>query len=67
MNVRELIAFLQKQPPDLPVAFMCYSENCLLVEEDIKVAQLSVPRGDGWVPNLRPDKASQFYLLFPGN
>lgn len=66
MKVSELIKFLKKQPQDIDVAYVCYSENTMLEAEDIKVVQLSVDREDGWIPNSRPDKAQKPYLLFPG-
>lgn len=67
MTVREFIAYLSTQPQDLQVAYRCCSENCLLETKDISVEKLCVVRGDGWVPNARPDKDTQEYLLLPGN
>lgn len=67
MTVAELIAFLQTQPQDLPVAYRCYSEYCLLEVKDIEVKHLCPPRSDGWVANERPDKPTQDYLTLPGN
>ena len=67
MTVSELIAFLQTQPQNLPVAYRCYSENAALEACEIEVVELCEERADGWVPNKRPDKPSQQYLLFPGN
>jgi hypothetical protein len=67
MTVAELIEFLKTQPQDLPVAFKIYSENSLMDVGQIEVEELGMPRNDGWVPNKRPDKPSQKYLVFPGN
>lgn len=67
MTVSELIDFLHTQPQDLPVAYRCCSENCLLEAKDIKTDELCLDRGDGWVANKRPDRASRTYLVFPGN
>jgi hypothetical protein len=67
VTVRELIAFLQTQPQELPVAYKCYSEQVLLEQEDISVVRLCHPRPDGWIQNQRPDMPTTEYLLFPGN
>ncbi len=67
MKVYELIEFLKKQPQHLDVAYCCYSEAKILIENEIKVEELCVDRADGWVPNRRPDRATKQYLLFPGN
>ncbi len=67
MKVSDLIEFLQKQPKDMDVAYQCYSEQCLLEEKEIEIAELGVPRPDGWVHDKRDDKGTQLYLLFPGN
>ena len=67
MTVAELIAFLQTQPQDLPVAYRLYSEQCLVQTGDIRIAEACKPRKDGWVHNKRPDKATQLYLMLPGN
>jgi hypothetical protein len=67
MTVAELILFLQKQPQDLQVAFRLCSEQCLLTEEEIKIAEACVPRSDGWIQNRRADMPTQEYLMFPGN
>lgn len=67
MNVSELISFLQTQPKDLPVVYMCCSEHCTLDATDIKVENLCLPRSDGWVANARPDKPKIPYLVLPGN
>lgn len=67
MTVADLIKFLKKQPQDLPVARGLYSEQCLLVAEDIEVVELGLPRDDGWVHAKRSDRPSQKYLLFIGN
>lgn len=67
ITVKELIAFLQTQPQDLPVAFRLCSEQSLLETYDIIVKELCVARPDGWVQNARPDMPSVPYLVFPGN
>lgn len=67
ITVADLIAFLQTQPQDLPVAFRCFSEQCLLSLSQIEVATACAPRPDGWVQHGRDDKPQQQYLMFPGN
>lgn len=67
MTVADLIKFLKNFPKDLPVAYKCYSEQCLLQSSDIKAMELCLHRPDGWVPSSRPDKQTQTYLVFPGN
>jgi len=67
MTVKDLIEFLQTQPQNLPVAYCCYSEQCLLGKEQIKIVSLSEPRPDGWIHSKREGKPSQDYLLLPGN
>lgn len=67
MKVSELIDYLKTQPQHLTVVFRCYSESCILEAKDIKIEELCAPRDDGWVPNTRPDKATQTYLVLPGN
>lgn len=67
MNVAELIEFLKKQPQDLPVAYKCCSEQCLLEENEIEVEWLCWPRPDGWIQNWRHDKPKMKCLVFPGN
>ena len=67
MNVSELIAFLQTQQQDLPVAFKCYSEAAVLEADEIIIVEACEPRVDGWVENRRPDKPAIKYLMFPGN
>jgi hypothetical protein len=67
MTVRELISLLQTYPPDLPVAYRIFSENCLLEAKDIEIEMLCEPRDDGWVADQRPDKPSIPYLVLPGN
>jgi len=67
MTVAELIAFLQKQPQDLPVVYAIYSEYALLQPEDIKVDELGLSRNDGWVHSKRRDQPFRQYLVFPGN
>ena len=67
MKVSELIAFLQQQPLDLPVAYRLCSEQHLLDVNEIEVVELCEPRPDGWVQNFRKDKPFRKYLLLPGN
>ena len=67
MTVADLIAFLQNQPQELPVAYRCYSEQVLLKADDICVVEKCKPREDGWIQDKRPDKETQTFLLFPGN
>lgn len=67
MTVKELIEFLQKQPPDILVAYCCWSEQILMDEGDIIIEDLCFPRPDGWIQNKRPDMPTQKYLVFPGN
>jgi len=67
MNVAELIEFLKKQPQDLQVIYLCYSEAALLEADDIYVGEACEPRPDGWVQNKRPDMPTQKYLVLPGN
>lgn len=67
MNVAELIAFLQKHPSDMPVAYRKWSEQTMLEPEQIKVMELCETRIDGWVQDRRPDMPTKYYLVFPGN
>lgn len=67
VTVKELIEFLQTLPQDLPIAYCMHSEQCLLELSSIAVKNLSLPRNDGWVEDLRPDKAYTKYVVFPGN
>lgn len=67
MTVAELIAHLQTQPQDLQVAYECFSEQCLLEANDIKIADGCEPRPDGWIHHARPDQPKRSYLLLPGN
>lgn len=67
MKVSELIAFLQTQQQDLPVAFKRYSEAAVLEADEIKIVEACEPREDGWVANRRPDKPAVKYLMLPGN
>ena len=67
MTVAELIAFLLKQPQDLPVAYRIYSEHVLLEASDITIENLCEARPDGWVADARPDRPTRPYLLLPGN
>ena len=68
MTVRDLIAFLETQDPDLPVAYHCYSEGCLLKADDIVVVEEEYPRKDGWIAmHRRGVHPKQKYLMLPGN
>ena len=67
VKIKDLIAFLQTHDPELPVAIEMYSDQILLELKDIRITELSLPRGDGWVESRRPDKELMTYLLFPGN
>jgi hypothetical protein len=67
MTVAELIAYLQTQPQDLLVAYRMYSEQVLLEEGNVFIGTFCQPRNDGWVPDARPDKPTQRYLVLPGN
>lgn len=66
MTVKELIEFLLQQPQDLLVAYKLHSEQCLLEEIYIEIEELCTPRDDGWIHDMRPDKPTQSYLVFPG-
>lgn len=67
MTVWQLIDYLQTLPHDLPVAYRCFSEQCLMEPNEIKIGEAGVPREDGWIHDARPDKPSQTYVIFPGN
>lgn len=67
MTVKELIEFLQNYPPEMPIAYTCYSEQTELEAKFISVESLCEARPDGWVANSRPDKPSIEWLVFPGN
>lgn len=67
MKVNELIDLLRTFPQDLPVAYKCFSEQCLLEPNEIIVQDLCEPRADGWIQNNRPDMPMMKYLVFPGN
>jgi hypothetical protein len=68
MNVSELIQYLQKQPPDMPVAYQCCSELNSLTPELINIEAHQYPRADGWIGRgERDDRATQTYLVLPGN
>jgi len=76
VTIVELIAFLQKQPQDLPVCFAKYSEYQLLELEEndkdnnyITIKTLQLPRADGWVHDSWNERElrTQAYLVFPGN
>lgn len=65
MNVAELIEVLKKYLQDLTVVHEMWSEQNILKEEDIRVADLCLARPDGWVANKRPDKPNVRYLVIP--
>jgi hypothetical protein len=67
MTVGELIEFLKTVPPEWLVAHQIYSEQELLVKDDILKMKACAPRPDGWIQSFRTDKPEQMYLLFPGN
>lgn len=70
MTVREFIQFLETQPQDVPVAYRCCSEHCLLKKDEIKIAKLKLPRADGWIHETwrgEQNEPHQTYLLLPGN
>jgi hypothetical protein len=67
MTVAELIAVLQTKPPDLQVAYRCYSEWNLLKAKEIEIKTLCPPHADGWIHDARPDRSTQDYVTFPGN
>lgn len=67
MTVAELIAFLQTKPQGIQVAYRLWSEQCVLEQDDIVIEELCTPRDDGWIHDKRPDKATETYLVFPGN
>ena len=67
MKLFRLIEILEGYPQNLDVAYQCFSEYCLLEEDDPFVADLGLPRPDGWVASERPDKPTTPYLVFPGN
>lgn len=67
MTVADLIALLQTFPQGLPVAYRLHSEQTLMEPEDIRIANLSSARVDGWIQDARPDIPKCDYLLFPGN
>jgi hypothetical protein len=37
MTIKELIEFLSILPPELPVAYPCCSEYCLLEKDDVVI------------------------------
>jgi hypothetical protein len=63
MNVRQLVAFLQTQNQDMPVATQLYSEYCVLETGHINIRELCEARPDGWVHNKRPDEIAIPYLV----
>lgn len=67
MTVAQLIELLQQHPPEMLVAYACYSEQVLLQPNEIKLFEGCHARPDLWVQNPRPDMPTQTYLLFPGN
>ena len=66
MTVSDLIAYLQTLPQNLPVAYDCHSEHCLVEERDIRIYEACEPRPDGWIERKRPDKPVRQYLMLPG-
>lgn len=66
-TVSDLIEHLRTLPQNLPVAYRCCSEQCLLEFKDIEIEELCHPRPDGWIQNKRPDMPSTPYLVLPGN
>lgn len=67
ITVAQLIAHLKTLPQEAPVAYGLHSEQCLMEMDQIDVVELGVARPDGWVHNVRPDKPTITYVLFPGN
>lgn len=67
ITVKDLIAFLQEQPQDLPVGLCMYSEMQLLELEGINRVVACPARPDGWIHRKRPDVETIEYLIFPGN
>lgn len=67
MTIAELIELLQQYPSDMLVAYRIHSEQTLMEGRDIQLFKGCEPRPDGWIQDERPDKATQTYLLFPGN
>jgi hypothetical protein len=67
MTVDDLVKYLQTLQADMLIAYQCYSEQCLMRADEIKVTDLCEPRADGWIQNERPDMPTRRYLLFPGN
>ncbi len=65
LTVAQLIAVLQQHPQDLLVAYCLHSEQCLLEEKDIEVVKLCAHRPDGWIHDMRNDKSTVRYLVFP--
>jgi hypothetical protein len=67
ITVAELISFLQTQPQELQVGYLCRSELVLLELHQIEVVTCCEPRHDGWIQDQRPDKPTRPYLMFPGH
>lgn len=67
MTVAELIDHLKTFDPNLTVAYRCMSEQVMVEADELVVKELTVPRNDGWIQDLRSDLPKQTYLLFPGN
>ena len=67
MKVKELKEYLETLDPEMPVAYIQYSENMTLSREDLEIKELCEARNDGWVAEKRPDKPALPYLVFPGN
>ena len=67
MNVSELKKFLDTLPNDMEIVYKCFSEQCILEVEEIKIEELCKKREDGWVQNQRGDMDKVKYLSLPGN
>ena len=63
MKVKELREHLKEQDQEMLVAYVMYSEQCLLTAEDMKVVELCKVRPDGWVQHKRDDMPTDKYLL----
>jgi hypothetical protein len=63
MKVKELREHLKEQDQEMLVAYVMYSEQCLLTAEDMKVVELCKARPDGWVQYKRDDMTTDKYLL----
>lgn len=67
MKIKDLIAYLKTQDPELDVGYGLHSEFKLLELPEISVRRECVPRPDGWIQRARPGHFQQLYLMFPGN